>query len=632
MCGIAGWLSRVGAPADQALIERMRDTLAHRGPDDAGAFVDGPIALGHRRLSVLDTSPGGHQPAFDPAKEIAVVYNGELYNYPALRRHLEERGIALRTRSDTETLPHLWRLYGPEMVARLRGMFAIALWDRRSRTLFLARDRFGQKPLYYAVLPDRVVFASELKALLEDPAVPRRVGLRALRDYFALGFVPDPRTIYEAVRKLPPAHTLTIRAAGGAAERPAAIPEPSRYWEFLFDPEEGLDARLWEERLAEKLDETVRAHMLSDVPLGAFLSGGVDSSTIVAFMTRASPRVKTFSIGFAEEEYSESHHARAVAERLGTDHTELVMRPDAVDLVTRLSHFYDEPFADSSAVPTYLVSKLAREHVTVSLSGDGGDELFAGYNRYITTLDEVGAERWVALRRLVFGPLEKIWPVTMRGAARIRRLAGSAGATYVARFLCPLGRELAARTLARELYAAGYDPIAPWQAIADAPGLPLAQRLQSVDIESYLPGDILVKVDRASMAVSLESRAPFLDHELAELAARIPSEMLIDGRGGKKLLKAVAKRFVPASAIDRPKMGFGVPVAEWLRGPLRPMVQELLLAPDSRTRALYRPRALERVVAQHASGRRNWQGAIWTMLMLELFWRRWAPAVGGWDD
>ena len=622
MCGLAGVLMRDGSPADRALVEAMGRALAHRGPDDAGILVEGPLGLAHRRLSILDPSPAGHQPMADPTGEVTVTYNGELYNTPALRAALEASGVRLRTGTDTECLPHLWRAHGASMVAHLRGMFAFALHDRRSRTLFLARDRFGQKPLYYAVLPDRILFASELKALVVDPAFPRAVDRRALRAYLALGYVPDPATIYAAARKLPPGHALEIGPDG-------APPEPTCYWRLRFDADEGPGAEEWEARLEAKLEETVRAHLLSDVPLGAFLSGGVDSSTVVALMSRAGGRVRTFSIGFEEPEFSETAHARTVARHLGTEHEELIVRPDAAALATRLAEVYDEPFADSSAIPTFLVSELARRHVTVALSGDGGDELLAGYERYLVTA-RASAHRRIplpaSLRARILGPLARAWPETWRGGGFLTRLARG-DANYVDAWLTVFGRRLAARSLSPEVFG-DHDPLRAIEAvIEEARGLPLVQRLQSADLATYLPGDILVKVDRASMAHSLETRAPLLDHELAELVARIPARFLCDGVEGKILLKRIARRLVPREVVDRRKMGFAVPLRDWFRGELRPLVRDALLAGDRRTASLYRPGAVERILAEHDGGALDRSAVIWTMLVLELFWRRWSPAL-----
>jgi asparagine synthase (glutamine-hydrolysing) len=620
MCGIAGILLKDGSTPERDLLVAMRDTMSHRGPDDAGIWIDGAVGLVHRRLAILDPSPAGHQPMGDPQGDVWIVYNGEQYNYPTLRALCEQRGIALRSQSDTETLLHLWRLFGERMLDHLRGMFTFALYDRRTRVLFLARDRFGQKPLYYADLPDRFLFASELKALRADPAFPTDVDPQALRDYFAVGYVPDPISIYRAARKLSPAHSLLVRSTSAEASR------PHQYWRFAFRPDPGLSVDDWGDRLEPKLAETVACHMISDVPLGAFLSGGVDSSTVVALMARASSRpVKTFSIGFEEDAYSEIPHARAVARHLGTDHTELIVRPDKCELVEKLFTFYDEPFADSSALPTFLVSELARTEVTVALSGDGGDEIFGGYNRYMQTLDEIAktsVPEWS--RKPVFSRLARRWPIWLKGKSRLHRIAaGRRDGGYVERTLGLFGRDLGRRALRPEL-ANGYDPFLRWEAILARDSVPLTQRMQLNDIESYLPGDILVKVDRASMAVSLETRAPLLDHELAELAAQIPTRYLVDRKAGKKLLKGIARRLVPASAVDRTKMGFGIPIDLWFRDELRPMLHDVLLH-DARTTHLYRPGAVAAILEEHWSGRVNWCYVIWTMLALEFFWRRWRP-------
>ena len=599
----------------------MRDTMFHRGPDDAGAWIDTSIGLAHRRLSILDPSPAGHQPMSDPTGNICIVYNGELYNYPAIRQLCRDRGVTLRSHSDTETLLYLWHFFGEKMVDHMRGMFAFGLWDRRQRVLFLARDRFGQKPLYYADLPDRFVFASELKAFRADPQFPVTIDPRALRDYFAVGYVPDPASIYRAARKLPPAHYLVVSLDKGIVE------EPRQYWNFEFHPDASKSLTEWTEQIEQKLAETVACHLISDVPLGAFLSGGVDSSTVVALMARASSRpVKTFSIGFEEEAYSELPYARAVARHIGADHTDLIVRPEKCVLIEKLFSFYDEPFADSSALPTFLVSELARNQVTVCLTGDGGDEIFGGYNRYMDTLKETSqtwAPEWA--RQAIFTRLAPRWPKWLRGRSRLERIAsGRQDGNYVERTLCLFGRGLGERCLQPD-FADGYDPLLRWEQILAREDMSLAQRMQMNDIESYLPGDILLKVDRASMAASLETRAPLLDHELAELASRIPTKHLVDQRSGKKLLKRIARKLIPPSVVDRKKMGFGIPIDLWFRSELRAMLEDLLLD-HPRTGELYRPGAIQAVLEEHWSEKLNWCYVIWTMLSLELFWRKWRPS------
>jgi len=624
MCGIAGILKKDSSPVREDILIGMRDAMSHRGPDDHGVWLDGPVGLAHRRLSILDPSPAGHQPMSDSTGDLTIVYNGEIYNYPALRKLCQERGVVLRSYSDTETLIHLWRFFGPRMVDHLRGMFAFGLWDRRQRVLFLARDRFGQKPLYYADLPDRFLFASEVKAFRADPAFPVTVEPRALRDYFALGYIPDPASIYRKACKLPPAHRMVIALD---TSKPAS---PQPYWSFEFQPDASFSEHEWKEQITDKLQETVACHMISDVPLGAFLSGGVDSSTVVALMARASSRpIKTFSIGFEEKAYSELHYARSVAAQINTDHTDLIVRPDKGSLIEKLFNFYDEPFADSSAVPTFLVSALARKDVTVCLTGDGGDEIFCGYNRYMDTLEEIGqtwAPGWA--RKHIFAHLATHWPVNFRGRSRMERIAaGRDDGNYVERTLALFGRHLSERCIHTEI-AGRYDPLQRWETILARKDLPLSQRMQLNDILSYLPGDILVKVDRASMATSLETRAPLLDHELADLAARVPAKYLVDRRSGKKLLKQIARPWMPSAAIDRKKMGFGIPIDVWFRGELRPMLEDFLLD-HPRTGDFYRPGVIAALLREHWSEKVNWCYVLWTMLALEIFWRRWSPTWNG---
>ena len=618
MCGIAGVLMRDGSPVDPRLLERMTDALRHRGPDGQGQWSAGPIGLAHTRLAILDPSPRGHQPLSDAAGEVWVSYNGELYNYPALKAEVEAEGVALRTGTDTELLPYLWRKHGPRLVERLRGMFAFALWDAREQRLFLARDRFGQKPLYYALLPDRVLFGSELKALLCDPALPRTIDPAARLAFLALRAVPGAASIYQAARKLPPAHTLSLSAAGESAG-------PRRYWQLRFEPDRRPSPDEWAERLEAKLSETVAAHLLSDVPVGAFLSGGIDSSLVTGLMARAGGRLRTFAVGFAEQEFSELPYARAVAEHLGAEHSELVLRPDKVGLIQRLAEVYDEPFADPSALPTLLVSELARRHVRVCLTGDGGDELFGGYPRYRGALTSAQrAARLPALARRGLLALAKRWPRRARGAgtlARHARLDGNYPVSYLSLFR---PRELA-RLLPGALGAAPFAPLEEELARAARAGAPLGQRFQLADVHGYLPDDILVKVDRASMAAGLEARPPLLDHELAELAARLPPELLFERRRGKVLLQRLAARLVPREAIERPKMGFSLPLAAWLRGELRELLADHLLARECRIAPLFRPGVLAELVAEHDSGRDR-ADQLWALLVLEHFYRRWEPS------
>ncbi|MDH5627103.1 MAG: asparagine synthase (glutamine-hydrolyzing), partial [Candidatus Krumholzibacteria bacterium] len=561
MCGIAGIVNaRAGVRVSEGELRAMCDAIRHRGPDDAGYHLDGGVGLGMRRLSIIDVA-GGHQPIFNEDRSKVIVYNGEIYNHRDVRAELEKRGHRYTTRTDTESILHAYEEYGDACVTHLRGMFGIAIWDTTRQRLFLARDRLGKKPLYYthpSGPAGRLAFASEVKALLTLPGVERRVDAQALADYAAWGYVPDPLSIYRGIAKLPPAHYLVYE--GGEVR-------VQKYWDVDYSTAGEQDEVQVVDRVLDLLDDAVRMRLMSDVPLGAFLSGGTDSSVVVALMARHTPgRVKTFSIGFDEAQYNELPYARRVAEHFGTEHHEEVVRPDAERDVLALVRQFDEPFSDSSMIPTYYVSRLARRHVTVALSGDGGDELFAGYLRYLDAPEVRAANRVPAvLRDAILGPVTGAMPAGARGIDRLRNLMGGADDQYVRHMSGGISRTL------HEVFEADFlrgieDPArvaAPFLAsVRDAD--PLSRR-QYLDTHTYLPGDILTKVDRASMMVSLEARAPLLDHVLAEFAATIPVGLRMKGMTTKYILKKVAERLMPAELVHRPKMGFAVPVAFWLK-------------------------------------------------------------------
>jgi asparagine synthase (glutamine-hydrolysing) len=615
VCGIAGF---AGLPerddAARATLARMCAAIVHRGPDGEGTLVEGDVALGMRRLSIIDVA-GGWQPIGNEDGRVQVVFNGEIYNHRALRRQLEAAGHTFRTRSDTETIVHGYEEWGERVVDHLRGMFGIALWDRARGRLLLARDRFGQKPLYVWEHEGGIAFASELKSLLALPGFRGRLDRDALTRYLALGYVPEPLSIYRGVRKLRPGHLLVW-------ERGRPVRE-TEYWSPLRPPLAHIDEREAVEELRRRLEDAVRCHLESDVPLGAFLSGGVDSSGVVAQMARvAQGRVKTFTIGFDEAGHNEAPDARAVAEALGTEHTELVVRPDAGVLIDDLAVAFDEPFADSSALPTYLVSKLAREHVTVALSGDGGDELFGGYTRYHRVRVPAGGP--APVRAAVRG-VARALPHGAYGRNYLLNLTRSARGRYASTVAFPLspadggvaGRELAAAHDLEELFAPYFDACADRDFFA---------QMALVDVMSYLPGDILTKVDRMSMAVSLEARVPLLDHEFAEFALALPTSLKArDGRG-KYILRQALRGLVPDFVFTRPKSGFGVPLGAWFRGPLRDRV-EALRAPDAPVRDYVDAPALARHLAEHAAGRRDHSHALWRLLVLDVWLRR-HPGVG----
>jgi asparagine synthase (glutamine-hydrolysing) len=620
MCGIAGIVhSDPNVRVVETSLRRMCDAIRHRGPDDDGYFVEGSVGLGMRRLSIIDIARG-HQPIFNEDRSCVIVYNGEIYNHRDVRRELERSGHRYTTNSDTETILHAYEEYGDEFVTHLRGMFAIAIWDRTRRRLVLARDRMGKKPLYYTVPSGpsgRLAFGSELKAVLALGDVEKRVDPQAIVDYVAWGYVPGPMSIYEGIAKLPPAHTL-VYENGGVTIR--------RYWDVSYDRVESRQPEeFYVDRTLEILDEAVRIRLESEVPLGAFLSGGTDSSVVVALMARhSSERVKTFSIGFEERDYDELPYARRVAEHFGTDHHEEIVRPDAERDVLALVRQFDEPFADSSMIPTYYVSRAARRHVTVALSGDGGDELFAGYRRYVDDANVAAANRIPAvLRDALLRPLAAALPPGTRGIDRIRDMIGSPDEQYLRRVTHGLSSSTRGiftdELLSRVEFS---DPAHVARPFLDAiRATDALSRRQYLDTHTYLPGDILTKVDRASMMVSLEARAPLLDHVLAEFAATIPTDLRMKGMTTKYLLKKVAERLMPAELVYRPKMGFGVPVAYWLKKEWATHLDDLVTSERAIARGTFQPAFLRRIVAEHRSGKRDNSGILWTLMMLEL-WRR----------
>jgi len=619
MCGIAGVLRADGRPAEGHLVQAMTDVLSHRGPDGDGMFIDGPVALGHRRLAIIDLSTGD-QPMFSDDRSRVVVYNGEIYNYRELRRELEAAGVVFRTASDTEVLLRSYEKWDVGCLERLRGMFAFALWDGGRRRLFLARDRVGIKPLVYAWDGRRLLFASEIKALLQDPTVARDLDWDALRDYLVFHYIPCPRTIFAAVRKLPPASYLLL-------EEGRSEPEIRKYWDLRFEPQERREEE-WVEGLRWHLQDAVRSHMVSDVPVGAFLSGGVDSGSVVALMAQASTSpIRTFSIGFDEASFDELAYARTVAQRYGTDHCEFVVKPDALEVMPQLAWQLDEPFADASALPTYYVAKITREHVTVALSGDGGDENFAGYRRYAAAQRRhAGLDAFPGvLGRMAARAGAAALPATARGRGYLELL----GAGPVDRYFrmvtyqrdATLRRLLTAEAQARTGTRADDGR---FEALAAASGAPdYVATLQYLDVRTYLPDDILAKVDRTSMLVSLESRVPLLDHVLMEYVATIPTRLKLTGDTGKAIFKRAMADALPASVLERRKMGFGVPLGQWFRRELRDYARETLLGSRARQRGLFVPAAIEGLLAEHDSGRHDRSASLWALVMFEEWARRW---------
>jgi asparagine synthase (glutamine-hydrolysing) len=630
MCGIAGFIygdGVAGGPGDRAVLDRMCRVIEHRGPDDQGLFADGRAHLGMRRLSIIDLA-GGHQPMSGCDPRVTIVFNGEIYNYRELQRELEARGHRFRTSCDTETILHAYEEYGAACVENLRGMFAFAIWDDARRRLFVARDRAGKKPLYYTLTArGTLIFGSELKSLREHPEFRGELNPEALDAYLAFGYVPDPLTIFRGVHKLPPGHHLTF--AGGRVET-------AQYWDFPYLDEQDAPSENEEDYLEELralLDEAVRVRLVADVPLGAFLSGGVDSSTVVGLMARAASRpVKTFSIGFHEDSYNELRYARVAAEKFGTEHHEFIVTPDICDVVDELAWHFDEPFADSSAIPTYMVSKLAREFVTVVLSGDGGDEVFAGYTRYAIDRRRSGFARLPrALRYGVMQPLGRKLPHGAWGRNYVHRVALDPLDRYiedVSVFTRLNKPSLYTADFARELDGTDAAALFREHARRSRAGDGLDPLLY-LDSKTYLPGDILTKVDRMSMAASLEARVPLLDHKLIEFVCRrVPASLKMRGLETKYIFKRAVQGLVPEEILNRPKQGFGVPIQQWINEQLRDRVRGTLMEPRARQRGYTEPRYVELLLDEHERGRRDHSMELWALFMLELWHRAFVDGAG----
>jgi asparagine synthase (glutamine-hydrolysing) len=624
MCGIAGFIDFWDASSTResqeraTVLDRMCRIITHRGPDDQGVMLEPGVALGMRRLSIIDIA-GGHQPIYNEDGNVAIVFNGEIYNFLELKPKLEAKGHVFKTNSDTETIVHAYEEHGASCVTHLRGMFTFAIWDARTQQLFLARDRVGKKPLYYTTTPSGTfVFGSELKAVLEHPDVPREMDLEALDAYLTLGYVPDPLSIFRNIRKLPPGHHLTL-ANGQVILK--------QYWDFSFQPVESSAEEDLVKRLEELLEESVRLRLISDVPLGAFLSGGIDSSTVVALMARqVGQPVKTFSIGFHEDSYNELKYARLTAEKFGTDHHEFFVTPDICEVVDELAWHFDEPFADSSAIPTYMVSKLARQYVTVVLSGDGGDELFAGYTRYIVDRKRQGfALLPRALRKNMMGQISRHLPHSAWGRNYLHNVSQDPIPRYLdsVSVFGTLNKELLYSQDFQKSLGAGNYVMNLFEGLSKK--IPVDDSLNQllyIDSKTYLPGDILTKVDRMSMAVSLEARAPLLDHHLIDFVSRIPASLKMAGLETKHLLKRVVANLIPPEIINRPKQGFGVPIQDWINQQLRGRIRETLTEPRTKQRGYVDSRYVALLLDEHERGRRDHSMGLWALLMLELWHRQ----------
>lgn len=650
MCGIAGYLGRgvwQGAGQAEAGLTRMAIAISSRGPDDFGFWIDDSVAVGlaHRRLSIIDLSPAGHQPMHSASGRYVIAYNGEVYNHAALRETLDASGRAPNWRglSDTETMLAGFDAWGIEAtLERCVGMFAFAVWDRRDRTLTLARDRLGEKPLYYGWqgegARDSFIFGSELKALKQHPQFHGVVDRGAICLLMRHNYIPAPYSIYQNILKLPPGCLLTVDV-NARADRP----QPRQYWSLARVAETGRNAlhQGAPDQIVDELEgllrQVIRGQMVADVPLGAFLSGGVDSSTVVALMQAETSRpVKTFTIGFDERGYDEAVHAREVASHLGTDHTELYVRPEeAMAVIPQLPTIYDEPFSDSSQIPTFLVSRLARQHVAVSLSGDGGDEIFCGYTRYLAA-----SSAWKKLSSLP-GPVRSIgaagirmicpehWDRVVRFLPGLRNRAGGRFGDKIHKaagvLACPSVDALYMGLVShwsdpQSLVLGSTEPATQLTGLAPSlAGLTAVERMMALDMVSYLPDDILTKVDRAAMSVSLETRVPFLDHRLIEFAWRLPQEVKLRGGEGKWVLRKVLYKYVPRSLIERPKMGFGVPLDKWLRGPLKGWAEDLLSEERLRREGYFNVSSVQQKWREHLSGQRNWAYHLWDVLMFQAW-------------
>lgn len=627
MCGVAGVLyTSASRTPELSVLKQMGDALAHRGPDGEGFFCDGPLGLVHRRLAIIDLA-GGSQPVANEDGSIHVVFNGEIYNYRELRARLQQQGHQFRTDSDTEVLVHLFEEYGPRMCRQLRGMFAFALWNARSRQLLLARDHLGQKPLYVYRDSEKLVFASELKGILAHPNVDARINPQAIEDYLTFGFVPGPGSILQRVDRLPPAHWLLVSAAQPDAK-------PQRYWQLSFESTDECPVDEWKFRLEDALQDSVRAHLVADVPVGAFLSGGLDSSAIVATAAavRSQP-LQTFSIGFQEKQFSELPYAQAVARHFGCRHTEEIVTPEAVRDLDDLIYLYDEPFADASAVPMMAVARMAARDVKVVLSGDGGDELFGGYARYAHDLREAALRDRLPgwFRHSVLRPLAAVWPKAdwlprpLRLQTLLQNLSLDPAAAY-ANTVSACRSGLRTQLLNPEFLAQqqGHRPEHLIEQAFASGCRDMLSGMLAADTSVLLPDDFLTKVDRASMGFGLEVRAPLIDWHMMELAASMPSDLKIR-RGSKKwILKELFAARLPDQLTRRPKQGFELPIDAWLRGPLRDQVQQIVLHPQSPLAQWISLPCARRLYAAHQQGRGRFGQILWSLLVLG----RWLSAWG----
>lgn len=610
---------------DRAVLSRMNETQSHRGPDEAELYTEKALGMGHRRLSVIDIATG-QQPLVNADRSLVIVFNGEIYNYRELMAELKELGFTFRTKSDTEVVLVAYQAWGKDCLQRLRGMFAFGIWDRAQQTMFLARDHVGVKPMFYSLLPSGYfVFGSELKSIMTHPELSRELNLQAVEDYFAYGYVPEPKTIFHNAYKLAPGHSITLKV-GDKSVRP--VP----YWDVPFNiqtPQK--DGRALEEELIVRMRDAVKSQMVAEVPLGAFLSGGVDSSAVVAMMAQEEAHVKTCSISFDDPDYDESMFANQVAKRYDTTHFAQTVSTDDHGLIDTLAHLYDEPFADSSAIPTYRVCQLARKHVTVALSGDGGDENFGGYRRYRYAMaeDSVRSRLPAGFRKSVFGTLGAIYPKAdwaprmFRAKTTFEALARDLTDGYfhgVSIMNDRVRDQLFSDSFRTRLQ--GYRAIEVMRGhAANSPTDDPLAMIQYLDFKTWLPGDILTKVDRAAMAHSLEVRVPLLDHKFVEWASSLPSDLKLHGGEGKYILKKALEPYLPEDIMYRPKKGFSIPLASWFRGPLRAQVRAAVLSPLLLDTGIFNPAYLRHMVDQHESGANDFSASLWSVMMFEAFLR-----------
>ena len=611
MCGIAGICNAVEGFIDESTLKAMCDAITHRGPDEEGFYINAHVGLGIRRLKVIDLETG-QQPVHNEDKTIWAVFNGEIYNFRELRTQLEAKGHQFYSHVDTEVIVHLYEEYGEDFVLHLNGMFAIAIWDRTLEKLVLVRDRLGIKPLCYFVTDEKLVFGSEIKSLLREGGANRSLSNISLDYYFTFGYIPAPYSIFEGIEKLSPGHLLSYKM-GKVTIR--------QYWNVKPGRGQSHDEQYYQEKLYDYIKKAVRRRLVSDVPLGAFLSGGMDSSAIVAMMSQLMDQpVKTFSIGFEEKEYNELHDARVIANHLGTDHTELVVKPDAMELLPRLVELYDEPFADSSAIPTYYVSQLARQQVTVALSGDGGDELFGGYRRYLTDKrDSMFSLVPQFIRANLLGRIGTKMPMFSRGKSYLLYMSQVEERQYLQRVsICPpeiknylYSPDLQQSLLNFDAYKWAEDHM------AQVGGSELVDQMLYVDLKTYLPYDLLTKVDLASMVHSLEVRVPFLDHELVEFAVGIPHNLKIRGNMSKYILKQTVSDMIPSHILEKKKQGFAIPLAKWFQHELSDFAYDMLTGATFKQRNLFSNQAIENILSRHRRGEADYSPIIWALIFLE---------------